>query len=224
MNLLTSDEKDLISRTVAEAEANTGGEIVTAIIPESDDYAFRELIFSVIAGLLTFVILLLFITSFESLIDRLFWSDSTVLLPLSMASLSLISGGFFYFLFQIPALDRFVVGRKAMAEAVRRRALRHFVESNAYDTIDRTGVLLFISVLERRVELIADKGINAKVAPDTWDRIVSSLIRGIKEKKTAEAITIAIKDIGTILAEHVPPRPDDSNELSDGPEELGKGS
>ncbi len=224
MNLLTSDEKDLISRTVAEAEANTGGEIVTAIIPESDDYAFRELIFSVIAGLLTFVILLLFITSFESLIDRLFWSDSTVLLPLSMASLSLISGGFFYFLFQIPALDRFVVGRKAMAEAVRRRALRHFVESNAYDTVDRTGVLLFISVLERRVELIADKGINAKVAPDSWDRIVSSLTRGIKEKKTAEAITIAIKDIGTILAEHVPPRPDDSNELSDGPEELGKGS
>ena len=74
------------------------------------------------------------------------------------------------------------------------------------------------------MELIADKGINAKVAPDTWDRIVSSLVRGIKKKKTAEAIISAIKDIGTILAEHVPPRTDDSNELSDGPTELGKGS
>ncbi len=224
MNLLTSDEKDRISRAVEEAEANTGGEIVTAIIPESDDYAFRELLFGITAGLLTFVIILLFISPFESLVDRLFWSDSAVLLPLSMTSLSLISGGIFYFLFQIPALDRFVVGRKAMAEAVRRRALRHFVESNAYDTIDRTGVLLFISVLERRVELIADKGINTKVTPDTWDRIVSSLIRGIKKKKTAEAVISAIKDIGTILAEHVPPRADDSNELSDGPMELGKGS
>ncbi len=78
--------------------------------------------------------------------------------------------------------------------------------------------------MERRVELIADKGINAKVAPDTWDRIVSSLVRGIGENQTAEAIVTAVKEIGMILAEQVPPRPDDKNELSDGPTELEKGS
>jgi len=224
LKLLTSDEKERISRAVSEAEANTGGEIVTAIIPESDDYAFRELLFSIAAGLLTFAVILLFIVPFQALVDRLFWNDSAVLLPLAMVVVSMISGVIFYFLFQIPALDRFIVGKKAMAEAVRRRSLRHFVESNAYDTVDRTGVLLFISILERRVELIADKGINAKVAPDSWDRIVSSLVRGIREKNTVEAVITAVQEIGVILSEHVPPRKNDENELSDGPSELGKGS
>ncbi len=224
MALLTSDEKKRISDAVVEAEANTGGEIVTAVIPESDDYAFRELLFGTGAGILAFIILALFIGPFGRFLDRLFWTESTTLLPLAMGTVSLLTGAVFYFLFQIPALDRFIVGRRTMAEAVNHRALRHFVESAAYDTVDRTGILLFISVLERRVELIADKGINAQVAPDTWDRIVSSLVRGIGEKRTAEAIVTAVKEIGTVLAEHVPPRPDDENELSDGPTELGKGS
>ena len=224
MNLLTPDEKERIRRAVSEAEANTGGEIVTAIIPESDDYAFKELLFGIGGGLITFTLISLFITPFEALIDRLFWSDSILLLPLTMTGVSLIAGAIIYFLLQIPVLDRFFVGKKAMAEAVRNRALRHFVESNTYNTLDNTGVLLFISLLERRVELIADRGINEKVAPDSWDRIVSSLVRGIKEKNTAEAIIRAVKEIGEVLAEHVPPRKDDENELSDGPTELGKGS
>jgi len=224
MSLLSSDEKKRIGDAVLAAEANTGGEIVTAIIPESDDYAFRELLFAIAAGIITFIVLALLIAPFNRLLDRLFWIESAALLPLSMGAVSLAIGTMSYVLFQIPAMDRLVVGRQAMADAVRNRALRHFVESAAYDTVDRTGVLLFISILERRVELIADKGINAKVAPDTWDRIVSSLVRGIGENQTAEAIVTAVKEIGMILAEQVPPRPDDENELSDGPTELEKGS
>jgi putative membrane protein len=224
MYLLSSEEKKRIGDAVLAAEVNTGGEIVTAIIPESDDYAFRELLFAIAAGIITFIVLALLIAPFNRLLDRLFWIESAALLPLSMGAVSLAIGTISYVLFQIPAMDRLVVGRQAMADAVRNRALRHFVESAAYDTVDRTGVLLFISILERRVELIADKGINAKVAPDTWDRIVSSLVRGIGENQTAEAIVTAVKEIGMILAEQVPPRPDDKNELSDGPTELEKGS
>ncbi len=224
MSLLNSDEKKRIGDAVLAAEANTGGEIVTAIIPESDDYAFRELLFAIATGIITFIVLALMIAPFNKLLGRLFWIESAALLPLSMGAVSLTIGTISYVLFQIPAMDRLIVGSHAMADAVRNRALRHFVESAAYDTVDRTGVLLFISILERRVELIADKGINAKVAPDTWDRIVSSLIRGIGEKQTAEAIVSAVKEIGIVLAEHVPPRPDDENELTDGPTELGKGS
>ncbi len=224
MSLLSSEEKKRIGDAVLAAEANTGGEIVTAIIPESDDYAFRELLFAIAAGIITFIVLALLMAPFNRLLDRLFWTESAALLPLSMGAVSLAIGTISYVLFQIPAMDRLVVGRQAMADAVRNRALRHFVESAAYDTVDRTGVLLFISILERRVELIADKGINAKVAPDTWDRIVSSLVRGIGENQTAEAIVTAVKEIGMILAEQVPPRPDDENELTDRPAELEKGS
>ncbi len=222
--LLNAEEQKRIAAAVSRAEEGTGGEIVTAIISESDDYAFKELLFAVIAGLLSFVVLALFIDKLSGLLDRLFWRDSPSILPLSMALISLIAGALAYFLSQIPAIDRLVVGRRKMADAVRKRALRHFVESAAYDTVDRTGILLFISVLERRVELIADRGINEKVAPDTWDRVVSALTRGIREGRSAQAIETAVRDCGIILAEHVPPRTDDTNELNNNTAELEKGS
>jgi putative membrane protein len=222
MSLLTSDEKELIDRAVKEAEASTGGEIVTAIIPESDDYALRELIAASAAALIAFIAMALFPSGLNQLADRLFWHDSPSLLPLMMLTLSLAVGALAFWIVQIPALDRFIVGRQVMSEAVHRRALRYFIECGAGDTLDRTGVLLFISVLERRVELIADKGINDRVVPDSWDRIVSSLVRGIGERRTASAIVTAVQEIGMVLSEHVPRRETDTNELNDGAVELGR--
>ena len=224
MALLSNEEKNRISAAVSEAEENTGGEIVTAIIPESDDYASREMLFSVGVTVLVFIIAAFFSSSISQLLGNWFWAESPALLPLAVGTVALAVGAVSYVLVQIPAFDRIVVGNRIMAEAVRNRAMRHFVESAAYDTVDRTGVLLFVSDLERRVELIADKGINDVVAPDTWDRIVSALVRGMKEKHTAESLETAIREIGLVLTEHVPPRPDDENELSNGPVELGRGS
>jgi len=224
MGLLTTEESKRISAAVAAAEANTGGEIVTAIIPESDSYAARELLFGIVMGFVAYFLLILFYDPFSSLVDRLFWGDASLLMPLSMAGVTLFTGSLAYALAQIPMLDRLINGKKNMQEAVHRRALRHFVESAAYDTIDRTGVLLFVSVLERRVELIADKGINDKVDPGAWQSIVNDLTQGIRDKRTADSLERAVTGIGSILAKHVPPRPDDVNELSDGPTELGKGS
>ena len=224
MALLTPDEKKRIGAAVAAAEANTGGEIVTAVIPESDDYAARELVFAGSVAALAFLAAAFATPRISLLLDQWFWTASPALLPLAVGLVALTAGALAYVLAQIPALDRLIVGKRAMAEAVRLRAMRHFAESAAYDTVDRTGVLLFLSALERRVELVADKGINDAVAPDTWDRIVSALVRGMKDGRTAEALEKAVGDIGAVLAEHVPRRDDDENELADGPTELGRGS
>lgn len=224
MPLLTPGANERIAAAVKEAETKTGGEIVVAVIPESDDYAAREMAFGIALGLITFVILAFHAAPIAALLDRRLWLESAALLPLTLAICSLLVGAAGYALAQIPAIDRLVVGKRIMTESVRRRAMRHFTESAAYDTVDRTGVLLFVSALEHRVELIADKGINNAVAPDTWDRIVSALVRGMKEGRREEAMETAVKEIGTVLADHVPRRSDDENELADGPVELGKGS
>jgi len=224
MALLSSEGTERISQLVKEAEAESGGEISVTIIQESDDYAFRELLFGLVLGILTYALLAVFINPLGRLVDKLFWSASALTLPLLMLTLSFIMGSIFYFLFQIPALDRLIVGRKRMAEAVRRRALRHFVEAETFNTVDRTGILLFISNLERRVELIADRGINSLVAPETWNEIVSNLVGGMKRKQTETALGTAIRAIGKVLSTHVPRRSDDKNELSNKPTELEKGS
>jgi putative membrane protein len=159
-----------------------------------------------------------------NMLSRFFWNSPDILLPASMLTISLISAGLFYSLAQIPFIDRLIISKNKMSVTVRNRAVRFFMENGVCDTKERSGVLLFISVLERRVELIADSGINKKISPDTWDRIVSSMIRGIKEKKTAEAIEKAVLEIGEILAEHFSGTKNNKNELSNGPVELGRGS
>ena len=224
MALLSSESAEKIGRLVEEMETGSGGEISVTMIPESDDYAFRELLFALAFGILTYVLLAIFINPLGRLVDKLFWSVSALTLPLLMFSTSFIVSAIFYFLFQIPSLDRLVVGRKRMAEAVRRRALRQFVEAETFNTVDRTGILLFISNLERRVELIADKGINSLVAPETWNEIVAKLVDGMKKKQTEAALEAAIKAIGKLISTHVPRRPDDKNELPNKPTELEKGS
>ena len=224
MNLLNTAARARIENVVKEEESRTGGEIITAIIPESDDYAAPELMLGIALGFVAYILLVVFAEPFSGLVDRLIWIDSPSLIPLSMLAVTLLAGSLGYAVAQIPFIDRLIVGRRRMAEAVHRRAMRHFIESAAYDTVDRTGVLLFISVLERRVELLADRGINAKVSPDTWEGIVNDLVVGIRQKKTDTALETAIRRIGEILAEYVPPRADDTNEKADAPVELKKGS
>lgn len=224
MKKLSEEDRKRVADAVAAAESQTGGEIATAIIPESDDYAFRELLFGVVAGILAFLVLLSVSVPLGRFLERSFWIYGPWMLTLVTGMAAMIIGAAAYFLAQIPAVDRLVVPRRDRIDAVRHRAMRHFVESGIAETVDRTGILLFVSLLERRVELVADKGINEKVATDTWDRIVSALVRGIKENRTAEALAEAVEACGTVLAEHVPRRKDDKNELDDGTAELGRGS
>ena len=222
--LITPNEKKHIGDAVAKAEAGTSGEIVVAIIPESDNYAFRELLFALFAGLVTFFILSFFTESLADLLDSLFWNTLPAFLPLAMLFIAMAVIVLVYLLVQIPALDRLVIGRQLMATAVKRRATRHFVESATYDTVGQSGVLLFISVLERRVEIIADRGIHKMVAADTWDHVVRDLVAGIRKKQAASAIVTAIQKVGAVLAQYAPPQKGTIDELPNSPTELQKGS
>ena len=224
MKGLSSLERQRIADAVQAAEALTAGEIAVAVIPESSDYSARELLLGIGVGVITQIILVLLTSPITRLLDGLLWLESPILIPLSTLSVSLLIGAAAYAAAQIPAVDRIIAGRRAMREAVRRRALRHFVESAVYDTAGRTGVLLFISLLERRVELIADRGINAAVEAGVWDGIAAELITGIREDRMGEAVEKAVTALGAVLAEHVPVSADDVNEIADAPVELEEGS
>lgn len=222
--LLTEEESDRVAQAVAAAEQKTGGEIATAIIAESDDYGFRELVFAIIAGVVVWTATLGFPGPLEALLSRLFWSWEPWVLSALQGVIGMVGGLIAYLVAQIPAVDRVIVPREVMREAVTRRARRHFVDSGTYDTIDNTGILIFISLLERRVELIADRGIHQQVEPDTWKEIVAALTRGIHDGRTADALVEAVTACGKVLEGRVQRRPDDTNELANRPEELEKGS
>ena len=75
------------------------------------------------------------------------------------------------------------------------------------------GILLYISVMKRRVWILGDCGINEIIEQKVWDEIVSELTRGIRNDKRCEAICEAVKKTGKILEVHLPIREDDTNGL-----------
>ena len=88
----------------------------------------------------------------------------------------------FYFLFNISTLDRLIIPRKIMANKVKERAVRYFMESGVSNTRDRTGILIFISILERRVELLADRGIAEKIPRKNGPVLSPELSQELKQE------------------------------------------
>ena len=103
-----------------------------------------------------------------------------------------------------------------MADKVRLRADQIFYQEALHHTKAGTGILILISLLERRVHVLADRGINDRVPPGTWEGLVHGMIEGIRQGHATDAICEAIVRCGVFLAEVAPSRAgENTNELSD---------
>ncbi len=213
MKLLTNEEILQLEEAVKKAEQNTSGEIATAIIKESDSYAIHELKFAVLKGFFFFFIMLFFIPEITDFLKKSFWdySDSYLVMFYGFSTFLVIF--ICYFLLNIPFFDRLIIPKKIMTQKVKDRALKHFIETGVINTKDRTGILIFVSLLERKVELIADKGIASKIEPQKWQEIVDNITTGIKQKTVAKNFCESIEMCGELLSEHFPIEKDDENEL-----------
>ncbi len=114
-----------------------------------------------------------------------------------------------------PALKRWFLSADQVDEEVREAAVTAFFDEKLYRTRQENGILIFISVLEHRVWVLADSGINSRIGQDQWQEIVDHITAGIKQNRQGEAIGEAIGRVGAILQEHFPITTDDPNELHD---------
>lgn len=114
----------------------------------------------------------------------------------------------------MPALTINLLSRERIEQKVRDRALTIFYEKGLHRTRDNTGVLIFISVMEKRVWILADRGIYEKIEQTTLDDFARLLSRGIKEGRSCDALCETIEGIGKILSIYFPIKHDDSNEIS----------
>ena len=194
----TEEEKERIRQAIIAAESKTAGEIVPIITASSARYTEIELL-GVVAGLCA------------GMIVEWFWSD-----PWGSEYVNLwpIIGAFVGFLAgRLPVIKRFVASKNRVTEAVHTLALASFSEHGLHYTRDHTGILILVSLMEHRVEVLADRGINAKVETGTWQEIVQILTAGLKENQACEAFCKAITRCGEILAAHFPRQADDKDEL-----------
>ena len=200
-------DQNRIKEAVAAAETKTAGEIVPYYVSESDDYqeaTWRGGLIFAILGLLAASGLLRYYGDWSSF-------GSYEALGIVFGSLALGVA-----LSYIPLLRRWLAGRELLDRRTRARALEAFVEEEVFDTEDRTGILIFMSMFERRVIVIGDSGINAKVGQSDWNEVVDLIRSGMKAGNPTNGLVDAIKKCGQLLHKKgVEIQEDDSNELSD---------
>jgi len=219
---LNKEEIQKIGSAVEKAESKTSGEIATAMIKESYNYAIYELMFAVIIGFVYFVAMMFFVGNIEQFLQGKFWDYSVNYLIMFYGFSTFLVIALFYFIGNLYFIDRLIVPKKIRNQKVTERATRYFMESGVYNTKDRTGILIFISIMEHRVELLADSGISEKIPKEKWQKIVDNIIKGIKQKEVAAHLTESIDECGDLLAQHFPIQADDKNELTDNIEILEK--
>ena len=213
---LSPDDLKDIQNAAAEAESQTSGEIASAMILESSSYSFPEILFSLFGGVLFFLVSLFAYNPIETFIARLFWEPESWYVTASIGIITIVVIGLLFLITNIPGVDRMIVPAAVRKKKVHRRALVQFLESGVHNTRDRTGILLFISLREQRVEILADVGISALVTQDRWDEILSELTGQIQKGELKQGLITAITDCGKILSTHFSRKSDDTNELPDG--------
>lgn len=93
-------------------------------------------------------------------------------------------------------------------------ALKEFYRLGMDKTRDKTGVLVYILLSERKLQIVADKGINDRVENETWQKIADKIAERFKQGEYLDGVIDGLNEIGKILSQNFPVKPDDKNELS----------
>lgn len=188
---------ELIEKAVGQAERNTAGEIVPMVVQSSVTLwparVITVLFFAIIALMLND---LFSVTGFGA-----------VLLNAFAWVLGIILG-------YIPAVQSRLGPREWRDLEVAKRAELEFYRARLHQTERQTGIMIFISLLERRVIVFGDQAIAKKIAPDTWTELVRLVSGGLREDRAGAGLVAAIERCGQILAQHFPLSAHDTNELA----------
>lgn len=105
-------------------------------------------------------------------------------------------------------------------QPARERALEVFSQLRVWDTEQNNGVLIYLLLADRDVEIVADRGVHARVGTEGWERICREMEALFRQGKFEEGALHGIRAVSEHLARHYPPRRGDRNELDNRPVKL----
>ncbi|HEY0926362.1 TPM domain-containing protein [Brevundimonas sp.] len=213
-----------IAAAIAAAEANTSGEVFCVLARKVSSYRDVSLAWAAAAALI--LPLGLVPLGFEpdwvpGLTDS--WEAAHLAardanIGHAVTAYALIQAAVFlgvFLLTSIPFLRRWVTPRSIRRARVQKAAMQQFLAHGLHVTEARTGVLLFASLADHQVEVIADQGIHSRVDQGVWGDAVEALSKGLKRGDAAAGFEAAVGLCGAVLAEHFPPSSRDRNEIED---------
>ena len=216
--LTTADNRTHNAEDTA-AELRSAGEIVTIVADRSDAYHDVALHWAILAMLLTVAIAGLLPSSSYDQIALVVggWGEAdqrgrmmALLLGAMILAFLIVRG-----LLALRFLRNRLIPHRTAGRRVRRRAIELFRAVGQGRTTGRTAVLLYLSLAERRAELVVDESIHARVEHSAWTAAMGTLIEAVRHGRAGDGMVAAIGAIGDVLAIHCPRSDDDRNELPD---------
>ena len=206
--LFSEQDLEAVRSAVAAAEGETAGEIVPYLVDASDGYEgmlWKGAALGALGGGLL-----------GALVHQAagLWGGGVLWIGLPSAAGAALG---YLLAALVPVVRRALIPAEVIERRVRRRAAVAFLEEEVFSTDERTGILLFVSLFERRVVVLGDAGINARVAEAEWTSITRAMAAGIRAGRPGDALVEGIGACGRLLARRgVEISPDDRNELADG--------
>lgn len=200
--LIDQAGRDRIEAAVRAAELGTSGEIVVQVVRRSDAFAVAPWRLSVLLAALVLL-------GLEWVVP----AASLLVLP----GLQAAAVAFAHAACLLDPVRRLVVREDELERAAERAALDSFHRYVARRTEGRTGILIYVSLLEHRVVVLGDEAIDRALGPDeTWEAVVACVLAGIRAGEAAEGIVRAVERCGAMLSHPLPSAAGDRDEIVHG--------
>ena len=224
MVALTDADRQKIAAAIAAGESKTSGEIVAVVTPISDPYHDVALHWALVP---LFAVLAWAAWSPTALVwwyDFLFggWQPDPTLSELLTLLMFFAALKFTIALLILKWMPLRLVLTPAATKhrRVRRRAVAIFQAAAAGRTTGKTGVLIYLSIAERRAEIVADEAILKVTDGHTWGEAMAALISAVRDGHPGDGIVAAIERVGVVLSEKFPSSGHETNAIPDALIEL----
>ena len=191
-----------IADAVREIEKQTDAELVVVVRGRSGPYRQADYLCGAILAFLGLVFVLFSPFDFHT-----YW------VPFDVIALFVIGTAICA---RLPVLRRLLTTKKFRANAARAGAAAMFYEAGIANTSSENGLLIYLSLLEHRLEIIADRGVLKAIPALVWNTTTFELKRIARHCDPDELIA-SLRNLGSVLAEHMPATGENPNELVDGP-------
>ncbi|MPZ39292.1 MAG: hypothetical protein GEU95_14785 [Rhizobiales bacterium] len=197
--VLTSADRVRLSDAIRAAEEHTAGEIYVVVAREAAHFRSVPVLWAAVIALI-FPWPLHLLTNLRS--GTILFAQVIVFVLVALVG-------------SLEWVRHRLVPDRIAGEAARKAAEAQFMAHGVHLTEERTGILIYVALADRRVEVVADAGINSKITQADLDRLVKDVVGAARAGALADGLVAAVNDAGALLRTHCPPRPDDRNELPD---------
>lgn len=197
--IVNKKDRILIKELITEAEKKTKSELVPMIVHHSDIYPAAHFRAAIIVSFIFSLIL--------------YFSPLTIINPIYFLWIQLPGLYVGYFLGHIPFIKRLLTTKDEMDREVAQKAYEAFFHHNLHATKEHNGVLILISVMEKRIKIVTDVGINKKVDQRIWDEIVLEFAGKMRNGHFIEGLKDAIIATSNVLENYFPADIKADNEL-----------